>query len=120
MNNKGKKNDFLRPEVLIAYASFVLAAIAYFRPPDPQRPFRFDFLSKSISIPIWVVFILVVGIVAATMAIRRWTLRQPPQKPAPPNPTPSAAVAAKTDPVRLPVVPFFFGGAAGSGVPANR
>jgi hypothetical protein len=43
--------DRINPEIALAAASFVLALIAYLRPPDPAHPTRFDFLSRSISVP---------------------------------------------------------------------
>jgi hypothetical protein len=71
MKSDGKIRELLRPEVLIALATLILGVLAYLRPPDPAHPARLDFLSKTISIPIWVAAIVVVGIVAVSAVIFR-------------------------------------------------
>jgi hypothetical protein len=61
----------VRWELLIAVATLVVAIVAYLRPPDPAHPIRLDFLSKTISLPLWLCGVVVVGIVAITTVIVR-------------------------------------------------
>jgi hypothetical protein len=63
-----------RIELAIAAATLAIAILAYVKPADPQHPPHFDFLSKVISVPLWLAVTLVVGVVTATAAIVRLRL----------------------------------------------
>jgi TolA-binding protein len=53
-----------------------IGVLAYIRPPDPNHPIGFDFLSKEISLPLWLVAIAILGLVSITAAVVRMTRRE--------------------------------------------
>lgn len=70
-NSPGQRPK-IRLELLIACASFALGLLAYLRPPDPSHPTSFDFLSRAISLPLWLAGIAVLGVAALTAALVRY------------------------------------------------
>jgi hypothetical protein len=60
----------VRAAYIIGIPSILLALFAYYRPPDPTHPIRFDFLFRTVSIPIWLVFSLLVLATGLALAYR--------------------------------------------------
>jgi membrane protein implicated in regulation of membrane protease activity len=72
MNSMSGKLDWNKIGVIATCASLALGVFSYFRPADPAHPTRFDFLSKTISIPLWLAVVLLITIPAITaMIVRR-------------------------------------------------
>ncbi len=57
--------------LIFAILSFGVAVVAYVRPPDPAHPLRFDWLSRTVSVPLWLLGVVIVGIASATRAMFR-------------------------------------------------
>jgi hypothetical protein len=57
----------------------VITILAYIRPPDPTHPVKLDFLSGeiSISIPRWILFLIVIGVTAGTVKVYKLATRTP-------------------------------------------
>ena len=62
--------------VVLTAVLVVFAVLAYFYPPDPGRPIKLDFLSKSITITTWFAFALAVLVVAMTVIVTRTRIRR--------------------------------------------
>jgi hypothetical protein len=56
----------IRYDAIIGTLLLGTAVLGYLRPPDPAHPTRFDFLSKTVCLPFWLVVISAVGISAIT------------------------------------------------------
>jgi hypothetical protein len=65
--------------VALTLISIGLALASYIWPPDPTQPVKFDFLSKSLVIPLWWV---IVGVLIAAIAYILTTLRRRRSSPA--------------------------------------
>jgi len=57
----------IRWDLTIAIATFALALLGYLHPVDPTHPVRLDFLSKAITLPLWLLGISVLAIVYGTV-----------------------------------------------------
>ena len=81
----------------------ILATLAYVRPSDPTHPMRFDFLSLSIAVPLWLIGFVVVGVIAAILTVILWARTK----------TNKAPVRKTIDPEELRVIdlPRAFGSA---------
>lgn len=57
----------------------IITVLAYIRPPDPAHPVKLDFLYSeiSLSIPRWIFFLIVVGVVAAAVKVYKLATRPP-------------------------------------------
>ena len=97
MTKDGKKSDFFRPDFLVSLGiTLAIALAAYIWPPDPQHPFRLNFFSKTITVPIWLAIILVIGIVAATVTFRRRRLPERSDEVCTPNLGPPSSRSASS------------------------
>jgi hypothetical protein len=50
---------------IFTVATFLVALLAYLRPTDAAHPPHFDFLSRTLSFPMWIGGVIVFGIIAA-------------------------------------------------------
>lgn len=55
---------------IIGVPTILLGLFAYFRPPDPTHPIRFDFLFRTVSIPVWLIISLLVLAMGLALAFR--------------------------------------------------
>lgn len=55
--------------LVIAVATLALGLLAYLRPSDAAHPPHFDFFTHTVSLPIWLLIIIMIGIVGITVAI---------------------------------------------------
>lgn len=57
----------------------VITILAYIRPPDPAHPVKLDFLygEISISIPRWILFLIMVGVTAGAVKVYKLAARKP-------------------------------------------
>lgn len=55
---------------IIGIPTVLLGVFAYFRPPDPTHPIPFDFLFRTVSIPVWLIISLLVLAVGLALAFR--------------------------------------------------
>lgn len=57
----------------------IITALAYIRPPDPAHPVKPDFLYSEISvtIPRWILLLIVVGVVVGAVKVYRLARRLP-------------------------------------------
>ena len=55
---------------IIGVPTILLGLFAYFRPPDPAHPIRFDFLFRTVSIPVWLIISLLVLAMGLALALR--------------------------------------------------
>jgi hypothetical protein len=66
----------IRWDLIIAGASFALSLLGYLHPVDPTHPVTLDFLSKAITLPLWLLAISVLTVVSVTVVVLRF-LRKP-------------------------------------------
>jgi hypothetical protein len=106
MPNEQDKKRRITVETIFAAASFLLALFAYLRPPDPAHPTRFDFLSRSISIPFWLCAVLAMGIATGSAALTRWKIKSRanpglnfPERATGPTPLPSKPASTAFSPL---------------------
>lgn len=55
---------------IIGVPTLLLGLFAYFRPPDPTHPVRFDFLFRTVSVPVWLIISLLVLALVLALAFR--------------------------------------------------
>jgi hypothetical protein len=55
---------------IIGVPSILLGLFAYLRPPDPAHPMRFDFLFRTVAIPVWLMISLLIIAVGLALAYR--------------------------------------------------
>jgi hypothetical protein len=55
---------------IIGVPTILLGLFAYFRPPDPTHAIRFDFLFRTVSIPVWLIISLLVLAMGLALAFR--------------------------------------------------
>jgi hypothetical protein len=48
-----------------------LAVLSYLRPPDPNHPMKFDFLMRTVSIPLWLALSIIVALAIITALMAR-------------------------------------------------
>ena len=112
MPNDPENQTKINWELVIAAAALCLAILAYLRPPDPAHPMRFDFLSHTVSLPLWVAIVAILGIGAITAAAMRLLRGNPApdmiseSSPVPPRPsvatvTPIASQRAASTPTAV-------------------
>ncbi len=56
--------------------AIILAAFQYIRPPDPNNPISFDFLTKSIVMPPWMAVLISFCLVGGPLIIDRWWVKR--------------------------------------------
>src|ERR1700761_7343292 len=71
MAHEPEQKPSIRFDLVIAAATLVLAVLAYVRPPDPAHPMRFDWLSRTVSMPLWLAAVISLGIMAITVVFVR-------------------------------------------------
>jgi lysylphosphatidylglycerol synthetase-like protein (DUF2156 family) len=57
-------------------ATFLVALLAYLRPTDAAHPPHFDFLSRTLSFPMWVGGVLIFGIIASGAWLFRFGVKR--------------------------------------------
>jgi hypothetical protein len=92
------KTDWGKHGVIAAWVlgvpTLAVAIITYIKPPDPAHPMAFDFLSKAIPIPPWLVIMAPLASIIGTAVIVRWRTK----KSAPvPLPTIASSTSVKLD-----------------------
>ncbi len=55
---------------IIGVPSLLLAIVAYLKPPDPAHPIRFDFLFRSVPVPLWLIILLPVVAICVALLLR--------------------------------------------------
>ena len=95
---EGLKQGYTRDQklsivvIVIAALTLALGLLAYLRPSDVAHPPHFDFLTRTVSLPMWMVAMGVVGLIGVTFGLvllKRQTTKVvlvPPTNPVPATP----------------------------------